>query len=315
MRPRKSDLAPYPSYLPLHASRELKRRAERARAMLSPCRLCPRLCGADRTGGAIGTCGIGPSAVVASAGLHFGEEAHISGARGSGALFLAGCSLRCSFCQNASISRYVEGRATPPEALAALFLDLQEQGAHNLNWVTPTHCVPPLLEALALAVEAGMRLPIVFNSSGYDALETLRLLDGVVDIYMPDAKFADPACAERLAGAPDYPEVNRAALLEMARQTGPWTADGRGVARRGVLVRHLVLPGGASGTQAMMEFLGRELPEAALSLLSQYRPHHRAMTLDGMDRPIHRGEWEAAVEAARVLGPSIQYIQPFCGAE
>jgi len=251
---------------------ELKKRVEYALPLLSPCRVCPRACAADRLRDEKGECRTGRLTRVSSFDLHFGEEPPISGFRGSGAIFFSGCSLRCVFCQNFPISQLAEGRETGPEELARMMLRLQEAGAHNINLVTPTHVVPQVLEALIIADEGGLRIPLVYNSSGYDSVETLRLLDGIVDIYMPDAKYGDDDNALRLSGVEHYVETNQEALFEMFRQTGPFQTDADGIAARGVLIRHLVLPGGAAGSNGVLEFIRDRLPGAALALMSQYHP-------------------------------------------
>ncbi len=240
----------WPAYLALHQTGELACRARELEARLAACTLCPRRCGSDRRSGADGVCGIGDRAVVASAGPHFGEEAPISGRRGSGTIFFSGCNLLCSFCQNSDISHGRAGRTVTARELAGIMLQLQDTGCHNINLVTPSHIVPQVLAALDIAAGEGLTLPLVYNTGGYDSLDTLRRLEGIVDIYMPDFKYASGEVADRLSGAPDYPEVARAALTEMHRQTGDLVLDAAGVARRGLLVRHLVLPGDQAGTRS-----------------------------------------------------------------
>ncbi len=255
-------------------SGELARRAAAAVAGLARCEVCPRRCGVDRLAGELGHCGTGRLARLSSVMPHFGEEAPLSGWRGSGTLFFAGCNLNCTFCQNHDISQLHRGQDVEASDLAEAMLGVQEMGCHNLNLVTPTHVTPQVLEALALAADEGLRLPVVYNCGGYEAAETLALLDGVVDIYMPDYKLTDAALARRyLAGAGDYPEVVRAALWEMHHQVGDLTLNPRGVARRGLLVRHLVLPDGAAGTAEVARFLAEELStETYLNVMGQYRP-------------------------------------------
>lgn len=231
------------------------------------------------------------------------------GWRGSGTIFLAGCNLRCVFCQNFDISHQPAGKLLSAEALAELMLALQDAGCHNINWVTPSHVVPQLLEALSLAAEAGLSLPIVYNSSGYDALETLRWLDGVVDIYMPDFKFWSSAVARRLARAPDYPEVARAAIREMHRQVGDLVLDERGLARRGLLVRHLVMPENLAGTAELASWLAREIsPHTWVNLMDQYHPAGKVVDPVGrrlypeLTRRITREEWSRAQGDAEKAG-------------
>ncbi|MCX7824258.1 MAG: radical SAM protein [Verrucomicrobiae bacterium] len=295
-----------PSYVALAASGELKRRAAAATAALAKCRVCPRACGVDRLRGEAGACGIGRQARVASCFPHHGEEDCLRGWRGSGTIFFSGCNLLCVFCQNWEISHGREGRDVPPERLAELMLALQSAGCHNINWVTPTHVVPQALEALVIAVEHGLKLPIVYNSGGYDALEMLRLLDGVVDIYMPDFKLWDPDVAERLLKARDYPEVARRALQEMHRQVGMLQLDDDGLARRGVLVRHLVMPNGLAGTGEIARWLAETLsPDTYINVMAQYHPAGGVGGADEMGRlrdiarPITVGEFRAALAEAR----------------
>jgi len=289
-----------PGYLALHASGELAARAKKALAMLSSCVLCPRRCKADRLADETGFCLAGRRAPVAQACLHFGEESPLVGERGSGTIFFAGCNLGCVFCQNMDISRDVAGavEATAGE-LADAMLALAEEGAANINLVTPSHVVPQILEALNLAAARGLRLPLVYNTSGYDSLAALRLMDGVVDIYMPDAKIWDQETAGRLLGAPDYPERARAAIREMFRQTGDLAIGPDGLAVRGLLVRHLVMPGGLAGTEKWMDFLAREISRATyVNIMDQYRPCGKAHEYAEISRETAHGEWLAARRAA-----------------
>jgi putative pyruvate formate lyase activating enzyme len=284
---------------------ELRRRAAEAHELLGPrCLVCPRGCKVDRRRGEPGLCGPGRYAVVASVFPHHGEEDCLRGRRGSGTIFLSGCNLRCVFCQNHDISWRLRGVEAPPQRLAATMLDLQAAGCHNVNWVTPEHVVPQLLEALPIAVEGGLRLPIVYNTSAYDSLESLRLLDGVVDVYMPDFKLWTPDLARRYLKRADYPEVARESIAEMNRQVGRLVIDDAGLARRGVLLRHLVMPGLADETEAILRWVGRELgPGTYVNLMAQYYPSGR---VDGefheLNRRIRREEYERALGLARGLG-------------
>ncbi len=291
-----------PGYVALARRGELRRRAEAALALLSPCRLCPRECGVDRPAGEVGACRIGRCAVVASYGPHFGEEAPLVGSRGSGTLFFSGCNLACIFCQNARISHSREGTVVSPERLAGMLLDLQRQGCHNLNFVTPTHVVPQILEALEIAAAEGLRLPLVYNCGGYESVTALRLLDGVVDLYMPDAKYDDPGVGARLSGVPDYPAVNRAALAEMHRQVGDLVLDERGIAVRGLLVRHLVLPENLAGTAGIMRCLAELSPGTYVNVMAQYRPCYRAGQELALGRRVTLAEYAVALRAAREAG-------------
>ena len=262
-----------PAYLTLLENGELRRRADAALASLAVCRVCPRDCEVNRLRDERHACRTGRYALVGSYGPHFGEEDCLRGRRGSGTIFFAGCNLRCVFCQNYDLSWEVAGAPAPPGRLAAMMLELQQAGCHNINFVTPEHVVPQILEALVPAVERGLRLPLVYNTSAYDSLESLRSLDGVVDIYMPDFKFWDSRISARLVKAKDYPEAARAALREMHRQVGPLQFDENGVATRGVLVRHLVMPGGLAGSREIMRFLAREVSaDTYVDIMDQYHP-------------------------------------------
>ena len=295
------------SYLALHRRDELRRRADEARVLLSPCRVCPRRCGVDRLQGELGVCRTGARARVASYGPHFGEESPLVGRNGSGAIFFAGCNLLCVFCQNEEISHTdTRGDAAPDAAtggqLAAVMLDLQDRGCHNINLVTPSHVVPQILEALAIAAD-DLRLPLVYNSSGYDAVETLRLLDGVVDLYMPDVKFWSDAIAARYTGVKDYGTVMRDAVREMHRQVGDLELDDEGIAVRGLLVRHLVMPGQLDETAAIMRFLADEIsPDTYLNIMDQYHPCARAADYPEINRAITAEEYQQARELARRVG-------------
>jgi putative pyruvate formate lyase activating enzyme len=293
----------YPAYLALPRG-ELRRRGLAAREALRSCTLCPRRCGVDRLAGERAYCGIGRNAVVASYGPHYGEEQILVGDYGSGTVFLAGCNLRCVYCQNHDTSQDPgSGVGVTAEQLASVFLQLAGRGCHNLNLVTPSHVLPQILGGLDLAVEQRFALPLVWNCGGYEAVEALELLDGVVDIYMPDAKYQDAAVAERLSDAIDYPEMNRAALREMHRQVGCLTLDDRGIARRGVLVRHLILPEGLAGTEELSRFLAAELsPHSYLNLLTQYHPCYRAASYPPLNRRPTSGEVATAFEHAHAAG-------------
>jgi len=241
--------------------------------------------------------------MVSSYGAHFGEEAPLVGRYGSGTIFFTNCNLRCVFCQNYSISQLGEGRKVSREELAGMMLSLQSQGCHNINLVSPTHVVPQILEALEVAVESGLNIPLVYNSGGYDSLETLRLLDGIVDIYMPDMKYSDEETAQELSGIENYPLVNRAAVKEMHRQVGELQIDGDGVAQRGLLVRHLVLPHSLAGTGEVMDFLAREVsPDTYVNIMAQYHPCHKAFQFPLLSRPTSAAEFQEALALARQAG-------------
>lgn len=298
LRPRRA------SYVELARSGELDARAAALEALAAPCRVCPRECAVDRRL-ELGECRTPLAASVASWMPHHGEERPISARFGSGTVFLANCNLRCAFCQNNDISQRPQdfaGREMGPQTLAGIFLELQDAGVHNINWVSPSHQVPALVRALAFAARRGLTLPVVYNTNGYDSVETLRLLEGVVDVWMPDLKFADAAVAAEVSDVPDYPEKARAALAEMYRQVGDaWELDAAGAVTRGMLVRVLVLPGGLAGEAESLAWIARELsPHVAVSLMAQYRPCHRAACVPGrpeLSRRVSPDEWRAAVAA------------------
>jgi putative pyruvate formate lyase activating enzyme len=257
----------------------------------------------DRLAGERGVCGVGRRARVASFGPHFGEERPLVGRRGSGAVFFAGCNLTCAYCQNWTISQGREGTDLDPHALADLFCELQQAGCHNLNLVTPTHQAYAIVVALATAAEAGFDLPVVWNSGGYDGAEAVSLLDGVVDIYMPDLKYGEDAVASRLSGVPDYVARSRDAIREMHRQVGDLDIGADGIARRGLLVRHLVLPGGLSGTESVMRFLAEEIsPDTYVNVMDQYHPCYQAGQIPEIARSITAGEFAEAMDRARAVG-------------
>jgi putative pyruvate formate lyase activating enzyme len=291
------------SYRKLHREGELENRIQTARERLVDCTLCPRQCHVDRTAGEIGFCGAGRKARVASYNLHFGEEEPLVGSGGSGTVFFAQCNLACEFCQNWDISHEGEGATeVAPNQLAYIMNQLQEQGAHNINFVTPSHVVPQILEALPEAIENGLTAPLVYNSSGYDSVETLKLLDGVVDIYMPDAKFMDENYARRFCRAADYPERAKAAIGEMHRQVGDLVLNEDGVAVRGLLVRHLVMPEDTSGTGDWMEFLASLSTNTYVNVMDQYRPMGNAGKFQEISRSLTPEEYAAAKRAARDAG-------------
>jgi putative pyruvate formate lyase activating enzyme len=296
---------PEPRFTSLYSNGELARRAETAVKLLAECRLCPRNCGADRRGEAPDKafCRTGRQAALSSVFLHHGEEACLRGWNGSGTIFFTQCNLRCVFCQNYDISCQDEGRPASAGQLANVMLRLQDEGAHNINFVTPTHVVPQILESLLTAAKDGLRLPLVYNSGGYDKVETLRLLDGVIDIYMPDFKFWDSAPANEYAQAPDYPETAQAALKEMHRQVGDLQINGQGLAQQGLLVRHLVLPGGLAGTREIARFFVREIsPDTYLNIMGQYHPAGRSSRHPVIHRRTTPEEFQEALCAAKEEG-------------
>lgn len=309
-----------PSYLRRLAPDELRRRAQEAVELLSSCRVCPHECAVDRRT-QLGFCRMPATPMVASFTAHFGEEPVLSGSRGSGTVFLGGCNLRCVYCQNHQISQPGSGprptMAATAKDLAEIFLKLQLQGCHNINWVSPSHQLPQLLEALSIAVDQGLRLPIVYNSNAYDSIEMLRLLEGIIDIYLPDLKYADEATARLCSGIPDYPDHARRALQEMYRQLGnTWLLDEDGCLQRGLLVRLLVLPNRLADIDDSLAWLASELsPEISISLMAQYHPDHKAISSDRyplLSRRISPGEWARALESVtdHLRSPNI-FVQDY----
>jgi putative pyruvate formate lyase activating enzyme len=275
---------------------ELEDRIEQAYGLLEACRVCPRQCGVNRLkNDKLGFCRSGLNPVVASASAHHGEEPPLSGTRGSGTIFLANCNMKCVYCQNYPISQLGNGVEKTPAELACQMLWLQEQGCHNLNLVTPTHFMPQILKAWGLARERGFTLPLVYNTSGYDTVDALRLLDGIVDIYLPDMRYSDDRVAMLYSIAPQYVEVNRAAVKEMYQQVGNLELDEHGIAKRGLIVRHLVLPGGLSGTEEVMRFLAQEISkDVYISLMSQYFPAYKVNEFKELSRRTTPDEYEEA---------------------
>lgn len=261
-----------PRYLATWRSGELARRAERAVAELAKCRVCPRDCDVDRTRDELGLCNVGRLARVASHFAHFGEEDCLRGWAGSGTIFFSFCNLRCKFCQNWETSQDGIGDEVTPERLAAMMIELQDTGCHNVNFVTPEHVVPQLLEGLVIACERGLRVPLVYNTSAYDSLASLALLDGVVDIFMPDFKYWDAKSSAKILGAKDYPAVARAVIAEMHRQVGDLVIDDEGLARSGLLVRHLVMPDGLGDSAEILKWLRELSPATYVNVMDQYRP-------------------------------------------
>lgn len=277
---------------------------------LTRCLLCPRLCGVDRTAGQRGRCGAGVAARVARAALHFWEEPCVSGSKGAGTVFFSHCPLGCPYCQNAAVSRDGAGRDLTPAQLARVFLSLEQTGAHNLELVTPTHVLPPVLEALALARRAGLSLPVIYNCGGYELPETMGALAGAVDVYLPDFKYADGRHAARYSGAPDYPERALAAIDAMLAQTGPPVFDDDGLLVRGVLVRHLLLPGLLADSLRAVELLyGRYGDNILLSLMSQYTPMGGGGDFPELARRVNPRHYEALVDRAAALGVTRCYVQ------
>ena len=289
------------AYLALFESGELKWRVEIAREMLRSCTACPRSCRVDRLADKFAVCRTGRYGIVSSHFAHFGEEDCLRGQKGSGTIFFSGCNLRCVFCQNFDISWQPKGVPATPEKLARMMLDLQRQGCHNINFVTPEHVVPQIIEALPPAIEAGLRVPLVYNTSAYDSMESLALMDGIVDIYMPDFKYWDGEMARKYSRAPDYPQVARRTIKEMHRQVGELVFDEEGLARRGLLIRHLVMPDDIAGTQEVARWIARELsPNTYVNIMPQYYPAGKvsAREFAEINRRISPEEYELALDAA-----------------
>ncbi|NLG85343.1 MAG: radical SAM protein [Firmicutes bacterium] len=292
-----------PSYCELHRRGELHRRIEEAWTHLEACDLCAHVCRVNRRLRGRGVCRTGTEIRVASYGPHFGEEEVLVGTGGSGTIFFSGCNLRCVFCQNWEISHLREGVDITAQELARMMLDLEARGCHNINLVTPTPYLPQILSALEIACDHGLSLPLVYNCGGYESLTALTLLRGLVDIYMPDVKFADEEVARRLTGAGDYFAVVKRALKEMHAQVGALQIGEDGLARRGLLVRHLVLPDGLAGTKEVLTFIAREISrDTYLNLMDQYFPHYRAKEHPPLDRPLTSAEYQEALAIAHRLG-------------
>jgi len=288
-----------PSYINAYEQGLLREKKANASSLLTPCRLCPRKCGVDRLAGETGFCNTAKFSWVSGSGPHFGEEEPLVGTRGSGTIFMTHCNLRCLFCQNFDISHQGAGQEVRDDSLAEMMLALQNQGCHNINFVTPSHVVPQILAAVEVAVPRGLKVPLVYNTGGYDRVSTLKLLEGIFDIYMPDFKFWDSQIAENSCQAGDYPEVARRALAEMHRQVGDLQIDDAGRARRGLIIRHLVLPADLAGTRDIMKFIAQKIsPASYVNIMSQYRPCGRAAEVRGLDSHLAPADYENAVRAA-----------------
>ncbi len=292
-----------PAYIQTFEEGALGEKIKTARRLLSPCVLCPRKCRVDRLGGETGVCKTAEQAWVSSYNPHFGEESPLVGTHGSGTIFFTHCNLMCLFCQNFDISHEGYGQEVSDEQLAAIMLALQRQGCHNINFVTPSHVVPQILAALDLAIQQGLHVPLVYNSGGYDRPATLRLLEGVFDLYMPDFKFWNREIAESACQAEDYAEVARKALKEMHRQVGDLVTDDAGVARRGLIIRHLVLPGGLASTREIMRFIALEISTRSyVNIMSQYRPCGRAAEIKALNTFLAPVDFRTALRQAAEEG-------------
>ena len=291
------------TYLDLLLSGDLEKMVADFQRRLKTCDLCPRDCGVNRVEGEIGLCGVGNRAWVNSYGLHFGEEDPLLGWQGSGTIFFSGCNLSCLYCQNAEISQKVSGSEISVEVLADVMLELENRGAHNINLVSPTHVTAQIVKAIYIAAQRGLKLPIVYNTGGYDSIHTLKMLDGIIDMYMPDMKYSEPEISERLYGVSDYPSVNQIAVKEMFRQVGDLVISTRGIAERGLLVRHLVLPGGLAGSKTILKFIAKEISQNTfLNIMDQYRPAYLVGRHSEINRRITSDEYQAVVKEALRLG-------------
>lgn len=290
----------YPSYIALYETGELQKRIEALNTIITHCTLCPHECKVDRRYTS-GKCRTGVQALIASYHAHFGEESCLVGKYGSGTIFFANCNLSCIFCQNWDISQLPNGHEVSPEELADIMIRLQQKGCHNINVVSPTHVVHAIVAALPFAIESGLNIPIVYNSGGYDSADTLQLLDGIIDIYMPDFKYMDATIAKELSGAKDYPQKTIAALKEMHRQVGDLVIE-KGIAKRGLLVRHLVMPYNIARSDLVFKELANISPHTYVNIMAQYRPEYRAHTHKSLGRRITLQEFDQAVLWAKEAG-------------
>ncbi|MEW6088720.1 MAG: radical SAM protein [bacterium] len=282
---------------------DIDKRIRDAYEIFNSCHLCPRECGLNRTEGALGYCEMGKDLMVSSFGPHFGEEPELSGTKGSGTIFFTGCNLGCCFCQNYEISQLHHGEKSSPEELAVIMISLQDKGCHNINLVTPTHFTPHIIKAFKLAKEKGLNIPLVHNNSGYENVSTLQLFEGIIDIYMPDTKYAENETAYKYAHAPDYPEKMKLALKEMHRQAGDLVTDKNGLATKGLIIRHLVLPGKTAETEKIARFIAEEISkDSYFNLMDQYQPYYNSRLFPEINRRITRKEYEEAVKSAKKLG-------------
>jgi len=301
----------YPAYIKMFESGELNKRIDLAFKILENCHLCPRACGVNRTKGELGFCQSGLNPIVASYNIHNGEEPPISGENGSGTIFFTHCTMRCVFCQNYPISQLGTGKEVTTEELADMYLWLQDRKAHNINFVTSTHFIPQILASLKIAIEKGFRLPLVLNSSGYERVETLKLLQDVIDIYLPDAKYFSEEMAKKYSNALDYVKYNQEALKEMFRQVGNLECDENGIAIRGLIIRHLVLPENISDTEKVLQFIANNISQDVyISLMSQYFPANKAVDIIPVNRKITKKEYQFAVKAFKKAGLKNGWIQP-----
>ncbi len=306
----------YPSYLHAYDTGKLKEAAQQTWQMLSSCALCPRQCNVNRINNKVGYCKTGHNAKVYSYLAHSGEEPPISGTFGSGVIFFCGCTMSCLYCQNYTFSQRNEGKEITPERLAEMMLELQYASCHNINLVTPTHLLAHILKALIIAIEKGLHIPLVYNTSGYERPEIIRLLDGIVDIYLADMRYGSDETAKKYSHAPGYTESNRKSIQEMHRQTGVAKFDEKGLMKQGLIIRHLVLPEDTAGTKSIMQFIAREVSsETYISLMSQYKPYYKALSHKPLDRPITVDEYEQAILCMEECGLVNGWTQELGGQE
>lgn len=306
----------YPSYLKAYRNNKLKSITEKFKKRLESCDICPRNCRTNRLNNELGFCTTGIKAKVYSHLKHHGEEPAISGTNGSGTIFFTNCNLRCVYCQNYEFSQTGEGKEVEADELASIMLKLQEEGCHNINFVTPTHVIPQILEALILAIPKGLNIPLVYNSSGYDSLGSIKLLKGIFDIYLPDARYADPEISLKYSYVEDYPKINQKALCEMHKQVGVAKIDENGIIKSGLIIRHLVLPQNLAQTEKVMDFIARNLSkETYVSLMSQYFPCYKAKDYPELLRRITKEEYDKAIEAMSENGLHNGWIQDEFGLD
>ncbi|MFC1753446.1 radical SAM protein [Thermoproteota archaeon] len=306
----------YPSYIAAHKSGELKKRIEEAYKLLRSCTICPRKCKVNRLKDQRGFCKIGLYSMVCSYMAHHGEEPPISGKKGSGTIFFSYCNMKCVYCQNYHFSQEGEGEKVSPERLSEFMLELQKQGCHNINFVTPTHVMPQILKSLEIAIEAGLNIPLVYNTSGYELPEIIKMLDGIIDVYLVDMRYSQSKHSEHYSQAPDYPKHNQESLKEMYRQVGDAEIDDSGIIKKGIIIRHLVLPNDISGTQEILKFISEELSQNTyVSLMSQYSPYYQAYKYPEIARRISKEEYKIAIDYLKNNGLENGWIQDFYGLE
>lgn len=305
-----------PSYLDSYNSGDLKKISEEAFAMLESCQICPRKCKVNRLKNQAGFCRTGLKARVCSFMPHYGEEPPISGTNGSGTIFFSNCNMACSYCQNYPFSQMGEGREAGTEEISGFMLQLQEMGCHNINLVTPTHIMPQILKALQAAIIKGLNIPLVYNTGGYELVEMIKLLEGIIDIYLPDMRYGEAQTAAKYSSAPDYPRYNQESVKEMHRQVGVAKINKNGIIERGLIIRHLVLPENISGTEKIMKFIAQEIsPDTYISLMSQYQPYHKAAQFKELSRRISYQEYEEARSTMEKYGLYNGWTQESCGLE